>query len=93
MTRNDLEKWIVAIHSQEELDEVLEMLKIENKTTLSNFPMIIYQGQNESINISEIEEENLEKLSREKLERKTLWNFCNIKSGLAEKMRKNYIEG
>lgn len=81
MTRNDLDKWIVAIHNKEELDEVLEMLEIEN-TTLSNFPMIIYQGQNESINISEIEKENLEKL-----ERKTLWNYCNIKSGLAEKMQ------
>lgn len=87
MTRKDLDKWIVAIHSQEELDEVLKMLKIENKTTLSNFPMIIYQGQNESINISEIEKENLDKLGREKLERKTLWNFCSIKSGFAEKMQ------
>lgn len=86
MTRNDLDKWIVAIHNKEELDEVLEMLEIEN-TTLSNFPMIIYQGQNESINISEIEKENLEKLGREKLERKTLWNYCNIKNGLAEKMQ------
>lgn len=86
MTRNDLDKWIVAIHNKEELDEVLEMLEIKN-TTLSNFPMIIYQGQNESINISEIEKENLEKLGREKLERKTLWNYCNIKSGLAEKMQ------
>lgn len=86
MTRKDLDKWIVAIHNKEELDEVLEMLEIKN-TTLSNFPMIIYQGQNESINISEIEKENLEKLGREKLERKTLWNYCNIKSGLAEKMQ------
>lgn len=87
MTRNDLDKWIVAIHNKEELDEVLEMLEIENKPKLSNFPMIIYQGENESINISEIEKENLEKLGREKLERKTLWNYCNIKSGLAEKMQ------
>ena len=87
MTKNDLDKWIVAIHSKEELDEILKMLKIENKPTLLNFPMIVYQGQNESINISEIEKENLDKLSREKLERKTLWNFCNIKSGLAEKMK------
>lgn len=87
MTRNDLDKWIVAIHNKEELDEVLEMLEIKNKTTLSNFPMIIYQGENESINISEIEKENLEKLGREKFERKTLWNYCNIKSGLAEKMQ------
>jgi len=87
VTRNDLNKWIVAIHNEGELFEILEMLKIENKPTLSNFPMIVYQGQNESINISEIEKENLEKLNREKLERKTLWNFCNIKSGLAEKMQ------
>ncbi len=87
MTRKDLDKWIVAIHNKEELDEVLEMLEIENKPKLSNFPMIIYQGENESINISEIEKENLEELGREKLERKTLWNYCNIKSGLAEKMQ------
>lgn len=87
MTRNDLDKWIVAIHNKEELDEVLVMLKIEDKPTLSNFPMIVYQGQNKSIHISEIEKDNLEKLSREKLERKTLWNFCNIKSELAEKIQ------
>ena len=87
MTRKDLDKWIVAIHNKEELDEVLEMLEIENKPKLPSFPMIIYQGENEPINISEIEKENLEKLGREKLERKTLWNYCNIKSGLAEKMQ------
>ena len=40
MTRNDLDKWIVAIHSKEELDEILEMLKIENKPTLLNFAIV-----------------------------------------------------
>lgn len=87
MTREDLDKWIVAIHNKEELDEVLKMLNIQDKPTLSNFPMIIYQGLNNSINISEIEKENLEKMGREKFERKVLWNFCNIKSGLAESMQ------
>lgn len=88
MTREDLDKWIVAIHDETELKEVLELLELPSEIDLKKFPMIIYQGQNESIQLSEIEQEKLEELGREKLERKVLWNYCNIKSGLAERMEK-----
>jgi hypothetical protein len=86
MTRDDLDRWIVAVNNKEELEEVLMLLQIEDNVLLSNFPMIIYQGLNKSIDIREIEQDNLEKLGKEKLETKTLWNFHFIKSGLAEKM-------
>ena len=86
MTREDLDKWIVAIHNKEELVEVLKCLDINKEIEQKKFPMIIFQGINESIQLNEITNENLEQLGREKLERKVLWNYSNIKSGLAKRM-------
>lgn len=82
----ELDNWIVAVHNKEELKEAIDVLEIK-EVELLNFPMIIYKGMNESVVISEIKKENLEKMSREKFERKTLWNFSSIKCGIAKKMQ------
>lgn len=87
MKRKDLESWIVVIHNRGELTEILNELEIKDIPKVENFPLIIYEGLNESIELSEIKQDDLAKLQTERLETKVVWNYKSIKSGLAESMK------
>lgn len=78
LKRSDLEKLIIILCNKDELNEILNIFEIKTLIKHKKFPMILYQGMYESISISEISEENLEKLKMEKLETKSVWYYSNI---------------
>lgn len=56
---------VLIIRNEKDLNKVLNDFNFKDKGKLSNFPMIVYKNRF-SIDISEIEEKNLNKLKKDK---------------------------
>lgn len=88
-TKENLKSRVVVIREQFQLEKVCKDLGFDVKRiALSSFPMIVYDALNDSIDISEISEENLDKLKTETLHTRTVWEFDFVKNGLADMMER-----
>ena len=67
-TRDCFKDVVLVLRTKEQLEKVLKDLECDLTDELTNkeFPIIVYMGLHESIDISEITEENLNKLKRDK---------------------------
>lgn len=87
-TRENLKSSVVVIREQQHLEKICEDLGLDIKRIkLSSFPMIIYEALNNSIDISEISEESLEKLKREVLHSRKVFEFEFVKDGFMDKTK------
>ncbi len=60
-----LEDKVLIIRNEKDLNKILNDFNFKDKGKLSNFPMIVYKDRF-SIDISEIQENNLKKLKKDK---------------------------
>ncbi len=66
-TREYFNDKVLILRRQEQLQEVLDSFDFElEEIKVKTFPMLVYKGLHESINISEITESNLNKLKCDK---------------------------
>lgn len=67
-TRGYFKDVVLVLRNKEQLEKVLKDLNCDLTDELmqKEFPVIVYMGLHESIDISEITEENLNKLKRDK---------------------------
>lgn len=65
-TKDYFEGKVIVVRRQEQIDKIKEDLEVKAELKPLTFPVIIYQGLHKSIDVSEITEQNLNKLKCDK---------------------------
>ena len=65
-TKDYFEGKVLVVRRQEQIDKIKEDLEVKAELKPLTFPVIIYQGLHKSIDVSEITEQNLNKLKCDK---------------------------
>ena len=88
--RENLSKRVVILREPKHLDKLCKDLKIYTVTlTVQKFPMIVYEDQAKSIDVSEIDEDKIDQLKKENLYGRTVLEYNSVASGLADNMEAN----